>query len=52
VTQQPQQPTQAERVAALHAEAREARATYQATRTNAVTGNLTREQQQNGTARS
>jgi hypothetical protein len=41
-------PTQAERVAALQAEARTARATYKATRTPAATGNLGRGQQQTG----
>lgn len=43
-----QQPTQAERVAALLAEAKAARLTYKATRTPAATGNLTRGQQQSG----
>ena len=41
-------PTQPERVAALLAEAARDRATYQATRTPAATGNLTRGQQQGG----
>jgi hypothetical protein len=41
-----QQPTEAERVAALQAEAARARATYQATRRHAAPiGNLTRGQQ-------
>jgi hypothetical protein len=43
-----QQPTQAERVKALLAEAKADRATYQATRTQAATGNLGRGQQQGG----
>jgi len=44
-----QQPTQAERVAALQAEAKRARATYQATRQQgAPIGNLTRGQQNGG----
>lgn len=45
-------PTEAERVAALLAEAARDRATYQATRTRqAPTGNLTRGQQQQGGSR-
>jgi hypothetical protein len=44
-----QQPTEAERVAALQAEARASRITYQATRTRtAATGNSTRGQQPGG----